>query len=319
MSDEAFLLCVLGLLYLVECAHWLPTHCLAFVGDGSAEYTLRVPLKFLGNDSGSLVILNPLPPLGLWLRAWQFQLSLSPTAIYAYVAVAPGTRERPKQTGLLASLDQIRTVAANDTELLVNGEVAIASSSPLLTERMYEFIRKLQPMPETKRASAIRKVVAAAFDVVQVRSKIEQATRDTRGLRWLCHWHCVFLFLMTPAVLLTLHSTTAKVTVLVIGYVAGVVALAVVFGRLRRKFFQGRSGEYFKPLAGIVIYPPVALRALDAVGHRLVESFHPLAVAAAACSRESFAELAREYVLDLKYPKQPVCPSTEQVAVETEA
>lgn len=318
MSDEAILLCLLVILYLVECAHWLPTHCFAFVATSQGSFKLRAPQKFLGNETGGLVLLNPLPPFGFWLRAWQFPVSLSPEVVYAYVATAPGQRERPRQSAQFVRFQDVRTVVANGDELLINGIVAVKSTSPVMAVNLATTIRHLQGLPVAKRAAVIRKFVTVAFDADAVRSRVELAMRDTCVLRWLCHVQAAFLFFVAPALLLV-HFSKAQLIVLGVLYALIITVLVILLARLRGRYFSGRTGEFCKTLLVAVVYPPSTPRVVDAVGYRLVESFHPLAVAAAVSPPATFTALAREHILDLKHPMLPVCPATDEEAVATEA
>jgi hypothetical protein len=68
MSDEQLLYVVIGALYLIECAAWLPLDELAFVERGGA-WRMSQPRRVFGGIRLGVVFAWPLPPLGTLLVA----------------------------------------------------------------------------------------------------------------------------------------------------------------------------------------------------------------------------------------------------------
>src|SRR5437868_7625051 len=68
MSDEQLLYVVIGALYLVECAAWLPLDELAFVEHGGS-WRMSQPRRVFGGIRLGVVFAWPLPPLGTMLVA----------------------------------------------------------------------------------------------------------------------------------------------------------------------------------------------------------------------------------------------------------
>jgi hypothetical protein len=68
----------------------------------------------------------------------------------------------------------------------------------------------------------------------------------------------------------------------------------------------------------MLLAPPTAVRSHDLLARRLVENFHPLAVAELFCPGAPFERLARRVLLDLRFPLLPRAPSAEAAVVQTE-
>ena len=68
----------------------------------------------------------------------------------------------------------------------------------------------------------------------------------------------------------------------------------------------------------MLLAPPAAIRAPDLLARHLLENFHPLAVVPVLCSPGRFQSVARQALLDLRYPLLPVCPTNEPEPMATE-
>ena len=68
----------------------------------------------------------------------------------------------------------------------------------------------------------------------------------------------------------------------------------------------------------MLLAPPAAIRAPDLLARHLLQNFHPLAVAQVLCSPGGFKSVARQALLDLRYPLLPVCPTNEPEPMTTE-
>ena len=68
----------------------------------------------------------------------------------------------------------------------------------------------------------------------------------------------------------------------------------------------------------MLLAPPAAIRAPDLLARHLLENFHPLAVVPVLCSPGGFKSVARQALLDLRYPLLPVCPTNEPEPMATE-
>ena len=62
IGEGQTLLLILVLLYLSECLIWVKRESVAFVSAWGRRWKLSVPPSWLGNASGGILFLNPLPP-----------------------------------------------------------------------------------------------------------------------------------------------------------------------------------------------------------------------------------------------------------------
>jgi hypothetical protein len=67
-----------------------------------------------------------------------------------------------------------------------------------------------------------------------------------------------------------------------------------------------------------LLSPATAIRALDLLSRPLLEIFHPLAVARVLCADSEFRTLAANYLREINYPAQPLCPRSESAAIQAE-
>src|SRR5262245_7679834 len=99
MSDLELLFLILALLYGWECLCWLPRHTVAFTTWLGRHWQMTSPSTWLGNPRGGFVPAQPLPPLGSFLSAAQFPVSISPEGVLSYVSVSVNAGGRPLQSG----------------------------------------------------------------------------------------------------------------------------------------------------------------------------------------------------------------------------
>src|ERR1700686_1257965 len=108
MSDLEVLFLVLGVVYLWECFYWFRRGTVAFITGWGHRWRVMNPAALMGNQSGGIVAVNPLPPLGTLLAGSQSPLSISPEGVYSYVAqcISPGWR--PPQVGKYFRFETIK-------------------------------------------------------------------------------------------------------------------------------------------------------------------------------------------------------------------
>ncbi len=133
MSDLQWLFLVLAGLYGWECACWIRHGTVAFSAWRGRNWREAHPGRWFGNQRGGFVFAHPLPPLGTFLAANQFPLSLSPEAALAYVATNVNPGWRPAQTDRFLPFDAIREVRAHGKKVTVNGELWLMAATASLT------------------------------------------------------------------------------------------------------------------------------------------------------------------------------------------
>ena len=137
------------------------------------------------------------------------------------------------------------------------------------------------------------------------------------GLR---HWSAsVFfnLFVILPWATLT-HRLVLLWPVLTAILVIQITVVGTMFIRLHKLYYPSLVLDRRMRLFMMVLVPPALIRAVDYVSLGLIAKHHPLAAANVLSDRPSFMRFARALLLDLRFPKLPICPGNSYAEVETE-
>lgn len=320
MGDLESLLLVLVALYLAECLVWLRRGNVGFFnwwGLARRRWHLRHPGSTLANQHGAVAFTNPLPPLGTVFFGQQPPLSLSADAVLAFTAACLNPSWRPVPSARCVRFDEIKAVAREGRRVLVNDRLLLQAASPFVARRVVRELRELKEAPADRRASMIRRALTESFDEAAVRERVREFQKRSAALRALANSLFLFLYLFAP---LLVWRFTLPIVVwwLVAGLLAHTITIAVLFRRAHGHLYPGGHEERFTPFLTMLLAPPSAIRATDALGKPLLEDFHALAVAKVLLASEVFRAFARHVLLDLRHPMSPVCPVSEPVAVQAE-
>jgi hypothetical protein len=281
------------------------------------NWRAKHPGTLLGNQRGGFVFAHPLPPLGTFLAANQFPLSLSPEAALAYVATNVNPGWRPAQTGRFLPFNAIRDVQAHGRKVTVNGGVWLTAPSASFARRVAEELARFAKMPKPDRDRAMSELIRTSFDERAVAQRCQDFQKQSRNLRWLSNVLLVYLFVFAPALIWHFGFKLSWLG-LVVGLIALTTTTAVLFHRAHRALYPEAEDERFTHTLTIALAPTSALRARDALSRPLVEMFHPLAVAKVLLPEARFREFARRVLLDIRHPALPLCPSDDSVQRATE-
>jgi len=263
-----------------------------------------------GNQRGGFVFAHPLPPLGTFLAANQFPLSLSPEAALAHVATNVNPGWRPAQTGRFLPFDAIREVRARGKRVTVNGELWVTAASVSFARRIAEELARLAKVPRPERGQAVSELIRASLDESAAAQRVQDFQKRACNLRRLSNALFAYLFVFAPALIWHFGIKLSG-----LGLLAGLIALttttAVLFHRAHRALYAHAEEERFTHTLTIALAPTSALRAHDALSRPLLEAFHPLAVAQVLLPAGRFREFARRVLLDLRHPALPLCPNDD--------
>ncbi len=320
MGDLESLLLVLITLYLAECLVWLRRGAVGFFnvwGLRRTRWRLRHPGSTLANQHGAVTFANPLPPFGTVFFGQQPSLSLSAEAAFAHTAACLNPTWRPVPTARLVRFDEMKSITRDGRKVLVNEELFLKAVSPFVARRVVKELRELCEATASRREEIIRRVLAASFDESAVRVRVEDFQKQSTTLRALANSLFVFLYVLAP-LLVWRFAFLNVVWWLAAGLLAHTVTIAFLFRRAHGRLYPGRHEERFTPFLTMLLAPPSAIRATDALGKHLLEDFHVLAVAKVLLRPEDFRAFARRVLLDLHHPMFPICPLADPLAVKTE-
>jgi hypothetical protein len=317
MSDLELLFLVLAVLYGWECGCWVRRGSVAFRTWLGRRWCLAHTDTLLGNQRGGFIFAPPLPPLGAFVAANQFPLSLSPDGALAYVSTNVNPGWRPPQTGKFFRFDEIRDVAARGRKLLVNGEPFLTASSPTHAAQLAAQLRRLSKLAEAQREPAINEIVRNSLDGAGIERRWLAFQKQAKPVRLLANVLVAYLFLSVPAMIWRLGFLLCWPGLL-IGLVALTTATAIFFRRAHKALYPEADDERLTHFIMVLLAPTVAMRAHDVLSRPLLESFHPLAVAKVLCPESEFREFARKVLLDLRHPALPVSPGDDAAPAKVE-
>ena len=313
MSDVQLLFLVLALLYGWECACWVRRGSVAFKTWFGRTWRLAHPGTLFGNQRGGFIFAAPLPPLGTFLAANQYPLSLSPGAVLAYVATNVNRGWRPAQSGWLLPMDALRDVRPNGRKVILNDQILWRAPTMSLARHIAETLQRLAALPLAQRKNAIHEFIRAALDSGAVEKQWKEFRQLSRRTRLLGNVLFVYLFVLVPILIWNLGFRLSWLGLLLV-LVALTVTTAVLFRRAHKKLYPAAEDERFTHTLTVALSPPNAVRACDVLSRPLFENYHPLAMARAFLPENRFREFAREVLLDIRHPASPVCPSDDAAA-----
>jgi hypothetical protein len=318
MSEIEIILLVITAIYFTECACWLRADAVAFLSRGRDRWRLAHPSAWLGNLRAGLIFSNPLPPLGSAIIAQQWPLSISPDAIYSYVAQTLSRDGRADQREQYCRFEDIASIEASEKNLLINKEIFLQTVSPRYARHLAALIKKLAALPQEKRAAAINAALTESLNKKSLAKRLQEFRQRAAFLRAICNLLFIYIFSAVIA-LIWLPWLSQQWPWLLLLLLMLMMVITARYYRLHRSFYPDGGAELLTKIFALALSPPVNIHAYGALSRHLLATYHPLAIAQALCEAESFREFARWILIDLHYPLAPICPSEQAGPRATEA
>lgn len=313
MSDLELLFLILALLYVWECLGWLPRGGMAFTTWLGRRWRMAAPSAWLGNQHGGFALAAPLPPLGRFLHAAPFPVSISPDGVLAFVSTTVHPGWRPPQSGRFFPFAEIRKVRSKNKQVLVNGTLLVKCAYPNAARELAEAIDRLAKLPAAKRADAISELVRGTLDAAAARKRWEGCRQVSRGLRVLVNVLFAYLFVAAPVVIWFVGFKLTWLWLL-LGLLVLTITLATLFYRAHRALYPAEDDDRFTHMLTIALSPATATRAHDTLSRPLLQTFHPLVPAKLFLDPAAFREFAGCVLRDARQPALPVCPNDDATA-----
>lgn len=318
MSEAQLLYLTLCALYLLECLLWVPRQSVLFASSWGGKWRRSGLNPLFENPHKSLLLCNPLPHLGSTLVCPPWPISISPRGVFSYVSQASNPGQRAPQAERFWPLDEVNEIGVNGSQVLVNGETFVEvfhARNALAVAGLIKSV--IRAVPE-KRDEVICRALAERMNVETISARYARYAGVGRSLRLQCNLLFVYLFGIMP--LLASKMGLAHVWLPLFGTLGlMVVTVLITFFRVHRALQPEAASFRWEHLATMTFCPPAAVRAHHFLSRDLLSGFHPLAVAAALCSRPDFHDYAARVVRDLDHPIQPACDHGDPRAVETES
>ncbi len=304
MGEEILLFALLGLLYVVECGFLLHKHSVVFRERTGG----RCSISFAGSHAGSRDRAFHLYPLFPPLRPVYFShilpVSLSDRGILSYVSQTLTETGRPKQSGSVLEFGEIRSVRAEEEDLILNENRFVRCRNSEQAAFLAETVGKIGKTSGRKANDILHEVVRSTLDPEQVKRIVSEYRVQSDNLRILSNSVFLILFLFFPVSSIWKglgFSLLATFTLL------AVLApfLCYSFISLHRLYFPERKGTRISCLFRFLLWPISAIRANDCIIHGILSRYHPAAVALALCSESDAVTFLRKILRDLRHPLSP--------------
>jgi hypothetical protein len=316
MSYEEEFLLVLVLIYFTECWCLVRKGAVAIRSWAAGRFGVSFPSTYLGNESVGLIALDPLP-LGRIFLCNRLPFSISPNGIYSYVSQSSSPDERSDQHARYVKYVDIRTVTRDGKTILVNEERFVVVEGEAYADYLCGLIGFLVRATEENRHRIVCDEISRSLDVNEIGDILKIFYRRCLGLR--CWSVSVFITLFVLLPWLTLTYRLAWLwPVLAITLLLQMIVVGSIFAKLHRLYYPTLTLERRVRLFTMLLVPPALIRSVDYISLGLLANHHPLAVACVLCDRNTFIRFARFLLLDLRFPRLPICPSDSCVEVETE-
>jgi hypothetical protein len=292
MSDLELLFLILALIYLWECASWVPTGSMAFASRLPPPWHHRRPLSVLGNQNGGLAFGYVLPPLDPIVLSHPLRIDLT-DGILRSDPSRPSVKSWP--------LGEIKKVDVEGKKLLINNETFLRCASPTLALEFSRLIQQLINAPEPARKNLLEDYLKQRFDTKAIEGRWKDFESRTRILRFLANVLFLYLFALAPLVIWR-TGLVRSWPFLVAALYALTFSIAFLFRRIHKRFYPAAGNDRFTHVLTNMFSPASTIRVFDVLSRPLLETFHPLAIAKVFCPEAEFKELARQAMLDIRYP-----------------
>jgi hypothetical protein len=166
-------------------------------------------------------------------------------------------------------------------------------------------LRTLSAAEPQRRAEAITTLISSAFDKEVIRRLLDEPRRQNRPLRRAANALLWFLFVVAPGVLWEIGVVMAWIPLGVV-LVALLAVTVLLFHCAHLALYPEAEEERHHQFLILLLYPPAAIRACDALSRPQFERSHPLALASVVCPAPRFRSYARQTLLDLRHPAGPL-------------
>jgi hypothetical protein len=299
LGDGEQILLVLAIVYISECACWLPQAAVCFSATWRQYRTLRAA-AFLRNDRGGLVFFG-LTPFSRPLICQPWPLCMSPDGIRVgpdpFGTIEPG----PPFGHPHVAYDEIRSVERRHLELLINARPAVRCASTEIARLLAESLPNIVNAPRAEREAAVDAILFGTTDTNAIRSRLTLLRTEGFVLTIASTSFFLYTFLLGYLLLCVPQGLPYQDWIYFGGLTASWLVTVFCFWLAHRRIFPGQNRERRQRIAMMLLVPTEAMRAPATLSRNLLLNFHPLAVAAVLCSPHTFGALAKSTLLSLNH------------------
>jgi len=255
----------------------------------------------MGNASGGILLLNPLPPAGRVFLSHLSPISISPSGICAFnLQTLPSEARSPYQSGQFLPFNKIKDSSSDGAYLLINKEKFTKCATTKQAHALAKLIAAMAKASGSKRESTARTWVVKQFAVVDAAALLKESAALIEPIQQMGVILFLFLFVFTPSLAFTFGAAPLIIPVAGV-MVALAIEIAIMFHRAHKKLYPAESSERLESLVKMILCPPVSIRAADILTKNLLAQYSPI-VLASVLPGSGEKQFVRSVILDLKHP-----------------
>jgi len=291
---------VVAAIYLFECACWVRREAVC-LGTVLGRFRDLPSPSFMGNERYKLVVGNPSPLARCFLcESWPIAVSPEGICFPQGMQVSPGG----ESTCHLAFAAIVGGIAAIEKDVCVNGGALARCGSEEQAGRLAAMLTEVAAAMEADRGKIIGAHLDRWTDSAAAAERSAELKKLSCPLRTSAFTFFVLAFLVGPALYYSPWPpfwpvVTIYFVVCFSSWMLTVWDYAVCRKRLLGEKFSAR----FRHVGMLFLSPASAMRSAEVLFRDGLAAFHPLAAAAALCTKDRFAALARPMMLALEHPK----------------
>ncbi len=300
MSGGLELYAVLVFIYLVDCFLWASNQAVVFSSYWPGKFNISSGGILFKNTRGSLLPLNPLPPLGRVFLCQVPPISISLTGVCNYnIQTISSYKDRSDQDIYIAYND-IQEISVHERWVLINKLKFIKCETRQRANDYVELIKKLKQSGNNERRKNLEEHLNALFDIDKARIVLNRFQVAISILPIVCNLYFIILFLIIPIAfrLIRLQSLIFPILVIII-YFSSIIS--ILYWLAHKELYPNQKPERINTIIGLVLCPPMTIRAIDKLSLYILSSFDPLVLTKIFPSPASIL-FGDSYIRDLKYP-----------------
>ena len=305
-SDTEWIMIVVAAIYLFECACWVRREVLCLSTLLGRFRALPSP-SFMGNERYKLVIGNP-SPLARCFVCEPWPIAVSPEGI----GFSEGRRVSPGgEPAWHVGFDAVApaAIAAVEKETHVNGEAIARCASPEQAERLAAMLKEVAAAGETDRGRIIGAHLDRWTDNVAAAERFAELKKLSAPLRTSGLVLFVLAFIVGPALYYSPRPPSWPVVAIYFAMSFAIWMFTVWdYAACRKKLLGEKFSARFRHSGMLLLSPASAMRSAELLLRSGLAAFHPLAAAAALCTKDRCAALARPMLLALEHPQPGEVP-----------
>jgi len=307
--NEALLVCVvLAVIYLFECVAWGPAEACAFHARPRGVWDKATELFAVIGDRWHAYAGSILPGSGGVAWAESRRMALSPAGVCACGSHASGTS---------VPYEGLGRIHANGRALKADSRMLGRAATAGRAKELAALVEQLASVPRESRATLIETDLAGTLDARRARRALRRYRWCAKELVWPERVLAMSMFVLLPAALLLRGFRSAwPESLLTLALTVFVTVLYVVrIRRLARTLpANGPTASISDHALTMLLAPPAAIRADDAIARDACSGLHAVAIARAAGSptigRETAAGALRELVFPLESERAACCDAS---------